>query len=129
MSADLKARFLAQLNANTRVVHHICNSYCSNAALREDLFQELKGHVQETDAGAPIPWGPWSYFARTVEGHLTNVFNKLDVKARTDLPGALAAPMSIIAKSRNWMPMPANECAYPLYGTLSRPVTASSFTA
>ena len=30
--------------------------------------------------------------ARTVEGHLTNVFTKLDVKARTALPAALAAP-------------------------------------
>jgi DNA-binding CsgD family transcriptional regulator len=28
--------------------------------------------------------------ARTVEGHLTNVFHKLDVKARTELPTALA---------------------------------------
>jgi DNA-binding NarL/FixJ family response regulator len=30
--------------------------------------------------------------ARTVEGHLTHVFLKLDVKARTELPTALAAP-------------------------------------
>jgi DNA-binding CsgD family transcriptional regulator len=30
--------------------------------------------------------------ARTVEGHLTNVFQKLDVHARTGLPAALAAP-------------------------------------
>jgi DNA-binding CsgD family transcriptional regulator len=30
--------------------------------------------------------------ARTVEGHLTHVFNKLDVKARTELPAALASP-------------------------------------
>jgi DNA-binding CsgD family transcriptional regulator len=30
--------------------------------------------------------------ARTVEGHLTHVFYKLDVKARTALPAALAAP-------------------------------------
>jgi len=30
--------------------------------------------------------------ARTVEGHLTNVFNKLDLQARTALPPALAAP-------------------------------------
>jgi DNA-binding CsgD family transcriptional regulator len=29
---------------------------------------------------------------RTVEGHLTNVFQKLDVQARTSLPAALAAP-------------------------------------
>ena len=28
--------------------------------------------------------------ARTVEGHLTNVFNKLDIRARTELPTALA---------------------------------------
>jgi DNA-binding NarL/FixJ family response regulator len=30
--------------------------------------------------------------ARTVEGHLTHVFQKLDVNARTDLARALAAP-------------------------------------
>ena len=29
---------------------------------------------------------------RTVEGHLTNVFNKLDVKTRTGLAAALATP-------------------------------------
>jgi DNA-binding CsgD family transcriptional regulator len=30
--------------------------------------------------------------ARTVEGHLTHVFQKLDVQARTELPSALAGP-------------------------------------
>ena len=34
--------------------------------------------------------------ARTVEGHLTHVFYKLDVKARTALPAALAAPTSAV---------------------------------
>jgi DNA-binding CsgD family transcriptional regulator len=29
---------------------------------------------------------------RTVEGHLTHVFQKLDIEARTELPGALAGP-------------------------------------
>jgi DNA-binding CsgD family transcriptional regulator len=33
---------------------------------------------------------------RTVEGHLTNVFNKLDVKARTGPPAALATPSRAI---------------------------------
>jgi DNA-binding CsgD family transcriptional regulator len=34
--------------------------------------------------------------ARTVEGHLTNVFNKLDVQARTALPAALATPTQAV---------------------------------
>jgi DNA-binding CsgD family transcriptional regulator len=34
--------------------------------------------------------------ARTVEGHLTHVFYKLDVKARTALPAALAAPTTAV---------------------------------
>ncbi|MGA8368517.1 MAG: helix-turn-helix transcriptional regulator, partial [Acidimicrobiales bacterium] len=34
--------------------------------------------------------------ARTVEGHLTNVFNKLYVNARTELRAALAAPTQAV---------------------------------
>jgi DNA-binding CsgD family transcriptional regulator len=34
--------------------------------------------------------------ARTVEGHLTHVFNKLDVKDRTALPAALTAPVQAV---------------------------------
>ncbi len=34
--------------------------------------------------------------ARTVEGHLTNVFNKLDVKTRSGLPAALATPTQAV---------------------------------
>jgi DNA-binding CsgD family transcriptional regulator len=34
--------------------------------------------------------------ARTVEGHLTNVFLKLGIKARTELPAALAAPTQAV---------------------------------
>jgi DNA-binding CsgD family transcriptional regulator len=34
--------------------------------------------------------------ARTVEGHLTHVFQKLDVSARTELPAALAAPTQTV---------------------------------
>jgi DNA-binding CsgD family transcriptional regulator len=34
--------------------------------------------------------------ARTVEGHLTNVFLKLDVKARIELPAALVAPTQAV---------------------------------
>jgi DNA-binding NarL/FixJ family response regulator len=34
--------------------------------------------------------------SRTVEGHLTHVFQKLDVSARTELPAALAAPTQAV---------------------------------
>jgi oligopeptidase B len=36
--------------------------------LQESLFQDIKGRVQETDAGPPTRHGPWWYFSRTVEG-------------------------------------------------------------
>jgi oligopeptidase B len=39
-----------------------------SADLRERIFQEIKGRVQETDESAPVPYGPWEYTSRTVEG-------------------------------------------------------------
>jgi oligopeptidase B len=36
--------------------------------LRERIFEEIKGRVQETDESAPVPFGPWEYTTRTVEG-------------------------------------------------------------
>ena len=36
--------------------------------LREQLFQEIKGHVQETDESAPVPKDGWEYYLRTIEG-------------------------------------------------------------
>jgi oligopeptidase B len=38
------------------------------AELRERIFQEIKGRVQETDESAPVPFGPWEYTSRTIEG-------------------------------------------------------------
>ncbi|GAA5149205.1 S9 family peptidase [Microbacterium pseudoresistens] len=36
--------------------------------LRETLFQEIKGRVQETDLSVPSRRGDWWYYGRTVEG-------------------------------------------------------------
>src|SRR5689334_14329918 len=36
--------------------------------LREKVFDEIRSRVQETDASAPVPYGPWEYYDRTVEG-------------------------------------------------------------
>ncbi|UVE16508.1 S9 family peptidase [Pseudomonas sp. LS44] len=38
------------------------------AALREQLFQEIKARIRETDLSLPTPWGPWLYYTRTTAG-------------------------------------------------------------
>ena len=38
------------------------------AALREQLFEEIKGRILETDLSLPSPWGPWLYYQRTTAG-------------------------------------------------------------
>ncbi len=37
-------------------------------SLRERLYTEMVGRVQETDTGAPVPHGPYVYYTRTVVG-------------------------------------------------------------
>ncbi|MFJ3682579.1 S9 family peptidase [Pseudomonas sp. NPDC090208] len=37
-------------------------------ALRETLFQEIRGRILETDLSLPSPWGPYLYYTRTTEG-------------------------------------------------------------
>ena len=49
------------------------NSYqesalADQAALRETLFQEIKGRILETDLSLPSPWGPYLYYTRTTAG-------------------------------------------------------------
>lgn len=36
--------------------------------LQEQLFEEIRSRIQETDASAPVVDGDWWYFSRTVEG-------------------------------------------------------------
>lgn len=38
------------------------------AGLKEQLFQEIKGRIKETDESVPVRRGPWWYVARTIEG-------------------------------------------------------------
>lgn len=37
--------------------------------LREAIFEEIRGRIQETDVSPPARKGPWEYFTRTYEGH------------------------------------------------------------
>src|SRR5258708_8514631 len=38
------------------------------ATLRDGIFNEIRGRVQETDTSASMPDGEWTYYTRTVEG-------------------------------------------------------------
>ncbi|MEG1038538.1 MAG: S9 family peptidase [Pseudomonas sp.] len=49
------------------------NSYqqaqlADQAELREQLFEEIKGRILETDLSLPSPWGPYLYYSRTTAG-------------------------------------------------------------
>lgn len=37
-------------------------------ALREQLFEEIKGRIRETDLSLPTPWGDYIYYQRTTAG-------------------------------------------------------------
>jgi oligopeptidase B len=49
-------------NAYTRAV------MTHTEALQQQIFDEIKSRVQETDASAPVRKGPYEYFTRTIEG-------------------------------------------------------------
>jgi len=38
------------------------------ATLREQLFEEIRGRIRETDLSLPTPWGPYLYYQRTTAG-------------------------------------------------------------
>jgi oligopeptidase B len=52
---------------------HAENAYleaelADQSALREELFEEIKGRIRETDLSLPSPWGPFLYYQRTTAG-------------------------------------------------------------
>jgi oligopeptidase B len=52
---------------------HLENAYTDTvtaptADLRQRIYEEIAGRVQQTDDSAPVPNGPWVYVTRTVEG-------------------------------------------------------------
>jgi oligopeptidase B len=53
--------YLEEENAYTRDV------MAPTAALQQEIFEEIKSRVQETDASAPVRKGPYEYFSRTIE--------------------------------------------------------------
>jgi oligopeptidase B len=65
------------------------------AALRDQLFEEIKSRIVETDLGVPVRHGPWWYFTRTFEGREYPVHCRLPLtgpgRSGTDPPVPTAA--------------------------------------
>jgi oligopeptidase B len=67
--------------------------------LRQRLFAEIKGRVQETDLTVPVASGPWWYYSRTVEGQQYAVHARSplsDPTARPDLSGGAIAGEEVL---------------------------------
>jgi oligopeptidase B len=69
--------------------------------LRDRLFEELKGRVQETDLSVPVRKGPWWYYGRTVEGL------QYGIQCRVAAAGAELAPPDLAAYGDD--PVPGEE--------------------
>ena len=48
--------------------------FTEHGELVEEIFQEIKSRVQETDQSVPVRHGPWWYVTRTIEGQSYPVF-------------------------------------------------------
>jgi oligopeptidase B len=72
---------------------HTQSSLAHLAPLREQIYGEIKGRIRETDASAPMRWGQWRYFTRTVAGSEYRVHCRIPA-GDTALPDPDAPPGS-----------------------------------
>src|SRR3984957_16238946 len=64
----------------------------ASAGLRERLYEQIKGRIQEDDLSAPARYGRWWYWSRTAEGSQYRVHCRLaDPQRPLDAATALAA--------------------------------------
>jgi len=54
------------------------------AGLRETIFEEIKGRVQETDLGVPVREGSWWYYSRTAEGRQYGIHCRAPISGPDD---------------------------------------------
>ena len=63
------------------------------AALREQIFEEIKARTQESDLSVPVRKGGWWHYARTVEGKQYPVHCRRAVR-----PGEVLPPMAEVGQ-------------------------------
>jgi oligopeptidase B len=65
LEARDSAEVLAHLHAENAWLE---TQLAEQAELREQLFEEIRTRIRETDLSLPTPWGPWLYYQRTSAG-------------------------------------------------------------
>jgi oligopeptidase B len=70
----------------------------STKDLQEELFEEIRSRVQETDAGPPARSGGWWYYSRTVEGR------QYPIMCRRPDPGGELDAARVAAEARAGRP-------------------------
>jgi oligopeptidase B len=98
------------------------------AALQERLYQEMKGHIKETDLSVPYRFGAWWYYTRTEEGKQYPIFCRKrspsshpSTSCSTSTSSAAGSPSSRSGPSAS--PDDANLLAYSLDTTGFRQYT------
>jgi oligopeptidase B len=78
------------------------NEYTSAAlrhteAFQATLFEEIRGRIQETDVSAPVRFGPWDYFTRTVEGEQYAIHGRRPAGAATGIGEVVLLDENVLA--------------------------------
>jgi oligopeptidase B len=60
------------------------------AALRDQIFAEIKARTQETDMSVPVRKGGWWHYSRTVEGQQYAVYCRREIRPGEVIPPILA---------------------------------------
>ncbi len=70
---------------------YVANELAHLAPLRDELFNDIKSHVEETDTSVPVKKGGWWYFERTQEGLSYAISCRAPVAVHGDTPPLIDA--------------------------------------
>jgi len=71
------------------------------AALQEKLYNEMIGHIKQTDTNVPYRWGNYFYYTRTEEGKQYPIFCRK--KGSLDAPEEVVIDENELAKGQKFM--------------------------
>ena len=71
------------------------------APLQEKLYNEMLGHIKQTDTNVPYRWGNYFYYTRTEEGKQYPIFCRK--KGSVDAPEEIVLDQNELAKGQKFM--------------------------